>query len=388
MAGSERSADVVVIGGGLIGCALARELARRGARTVLVERAELAGEASRAAAGMVAPQAETERPGPLLPLALESRRLYPDWVTSVEAESGLDVEYREDGILYVALGAADARVLSARAAWQRRLGLRAVRLDPREARRLAPVVAPHIRLAIHFPDDHRVNNERLSIAAGIAARRAGVVVRERTRASAIRARSGRVSAVVTDHGAIATPVVVNAAGAWAGQIGLPVGVRELPVFPVRGQMLVLRGPPGALALPLYSRHAYLVPRLDGRVLLGSTRERAGFDKRVTMGAAAALLGAAAAVAPGLAGLSVERTYAGLRPGTPDELPILGPARDLPGLFCAAGLYRSGILLAPATAAALADLILDGATALPLRGLGPGRPQPAPLRPRRRPAPRR
>ena len=388
MAGSERSADVVVIGGGLIGCALARELARRGARTVLVERAELAGEASRAAAGMVAPQAETERPGPLLPLALESRRLYPDWVESLEAESGLDVEYREDGILYVALGAGDARVLSARAAWQRRLGLRAVRLDPREARRLAPVVAPHIRLAIHFPDDHRVNNERLSIAAGIAARRAGVVVRERTRASAIRARSGRVSAVVTDHGAIATPVAVNAAGAWAGQVGLPVGVRELPVFPVRGQMLVLRGPPGALALPLYSRHAYLVPRLDGRVLLGSTRERAGFDKRVTMGAAAALLGAAAAVAPGLAGLSVERTYAGLRPGTPDELPILGPARDLPGLFCAAGLYRSGILLAPATAAALADLILDGATALPLRGLGPGRAKRAPITPRRRPAPRR
>src|SRR5262249_50483637 len=116
MAGSERSADVVVIGGGLVGCALARELARRGARTVLVERAELAGEASRAAAGMVAPQAETERPGPLLPLALASRRLYPDWVTSVEAESGLDVEYREDGILYVALRAADARVLSARGA--------------------------------------------------------------------------------------------------------------------------------------------------------------------------------------------------------------------------------------------------------------------------------
>jgi len=388
MAGSERSADVVVIGGGLIGCALARELARRGARTVLVERAELAAEASRAAAGMVAPQAETERPGPLLPLALASRRLYPDWVASLEAESGLDVEYREDGILYVALGAADARVLSARAAWQRRLGLRAVRLDLGDARRLAPVVAPRIRLAIHFPDDHRVNNERLSIAAGIAARRAGVVVRERTRASAIRARNGRVSAVVTDRGAIATPVVVNAAGAWAGQVGLPAGVRELPVFPVRGQMLVLRGPPGALALPLYSRQAYLVPRLDGRVLLGSTRERAGFDKRVTMGAASALLGAAAAVAPGLAGLSVERMYAGLRPGTPDELPILGAARDLPGLFCAAGLYRSGILLAPATATALADLILDGTTALPLRGLGPGRPQRAPIRPRRRLAPRR
>src|SRR5262249_58473055 len=107
------------------------------------------------------------------------------------------------------------------------------------ARRLAPLVAPHIRLAIHLPDDHRVNNERLSIAAGIAARRAGVVVRERTRASAIRARSGGVSAVVTDHGSIATPVVVNAAGAWAAQIGLPAGARELAVVPDRGQMLLL-----------------------------------------------------------------------------------------------------------------------------------------------------
>src|SRR5262249_24745653 len=199
---------------------------------------------------------------------------------------------------------------------------------------------------------------------------------------------GRVRGVVTEDGAMAPRVGGKAAGAGAGEVGLPVGVRELSVFPVRGQMLVLRGPPGALALPLYSRHAYLVPRLDGRVLLGSTRELAGFDKRVTMGAAAALLGAAAALAPGLAALSVERTYAGLRPGTADQLPILGVARDLPGLFCAAGLYRSGILLAPATAAALADLILDGATALPLRGLGPGRAKRAPITPRRRPAPRR
>jgi glycine oxidase len=372
MAARERTADVVVIGGGLVGCALGRELARRGARTVLVERGELAAEASRAAAGMVAPQAETRRPGPLLRLALESRRRYGEWVACLQAESGLDVEYRTDGILYVALDAAEARALAARAAWQRRLGLRVARLLPRDARRLVPALPPRIRLAVHFPDDHRVNNERLAVAAGIAARRAGVVVRERTRALAIQARGGRLTAVVTDQGPIATRVAVNAAGAWAANVGLPADVKAPPVFPVRGQMLVLRGPPDSLALPLYSRRAYLVPRLDGHVLLGSTRERAGFEKRVTMGAAAALLAAAAAMAPGLARLSLERGYAGLRPGTPDELPILGAARDLPGLFYAAGLYRSGILLAPVTAAAVADLILDGVTALPLRGLGPRR----------------
>ena len=161
---------------------------------------------------------------------------------------------------------------------------------------------------------------------------------------------------------------MNAAGAWAAELPVPAGVTPPPVRTVRGQMLVLRVAPGALRLPLYTRAAYLVPRIDGRVLLGSTRERAGFDKRVTMGAAAALLAAAAAMAPGLAGASLVGAYAGLRPGT-DELPVLGAARDLRGLFYATGLYRSGILLAPAVAAAIADLVVEGRTALPLRGLG-------------------
>jgi glycine oxidase len=346
---------------------------------VLVERGELAAEASRAAAGMVAPQAETEHPGPLLRLGVESRRRYPEWVARVQDESGLDVEYRTDGILYLALDRSDARRLAARARWQRRLGLRVLEIDARQARRLAgpAVLPPRIALACHFPDDHRVNNERLGVAAGVAARRAGVTIFEHTSAVAVEARRAAVTGVRTATGTIATPVVVNAAGAWASEIRLPDGVGRPPIFPVRGQILVLRGPPGTLRMPLYTRRAYLVPRLDGRVLLGSTRERAGFDKRVTMSAAAHLLGAAAAMAPGLAGLSFVDAYAGLRPGTPDGLPVLGAARGPRGLYYAAGLYRSGILLAPAVAAAIADLVVDGHTALPLRGLGPHRRWSAP-----------
>ncbi len=351
---------------------MARELALRGLRCVLVERGELAAEASRAAAGMVAPQAETEHPGPLLRLGIESRRRYPEWIAAVQAESGLDVEYRADGILYLALDGTDARALAARARWQRRMGLRVVTLAAGAARRMARVVAPRCRLAVHFPDDHRVNNERLGTAVAAAARRAGVAIHAGTRALGVEARAGRVTRVRTDAGTIATPVVVNAAGAWAAELGLPAGIVPPPVFPVRGQMVVLRGVPGTLPLPLYTRRAYLVPRADGRVLLGSTRERVGFEKRVTMGAAAVLLGAAAAMAPALTDLSVESVHAGLRPGTPDELPVLGPARDLAGLFYATGLYRSGILLAPVTAAALADLVVDGRTAVPLRGLRPRR----------------
>src|SRR5262249_49328886 len=236
----------------------------------------------------------------------------------------------------------------------------------------AAVLPPRLTLACHFPDDHRVNNERLVVAVAVAARRAGVTILEHTPALAVEGRRGTVTGVRTGGGAVAAPRGGDAARGWTADIRLPGGAVSPAVFPVRGQMLVLRGSPGALRAPLYTRRAYLVPRLDGRVLLGSTRERAGFDKRVTMGAAAQLLGAAAAMAPGLAGFSLVEAYAGLRPGTPDGLPVLGAARDLRGLFYATGLYRSGILLAPAVAAAIADLIVDGRTTLPLRGLGPRR----------------
>jgi glycine oxidase len=219
-------------------------------RVTILERGELAAEASRAAAGMIAPQAETDRAGPLLPLALASRERYPQWVAQLQEESGLDVEYRTDGILYVALDASDARALRARARWQRRLGLRVEAITTAAARRMAPVLPSRLRLALHFPDDHRVNNERLAVAAGVAARRGGVSIHEHVRAVRVEARRGRVTGVRTDAGVIATRVVVNAAGAWAAELGLPAGVVAPPVFPVRGQMLVLRGAPEALSLPL------------------------------------------------------------------------------------------------------------------------------------------
>ena len=321
---------------------------------------------------MVAPQVEIDRPGPLLPLAVASRCAYPELVSQLRAESGIDVEYRTDGILCVALDDAGSRALSARTRWQRRAGLRVTDLTPAAARRLCPVVSPRITHAAHFPDDHRVNNERLAVAAGLAASRAGVTMRERVLVHAIEARGGRVCGVRTAEGPIAAPVVVNAAGAWSASLGAPPGVVVPPVFPVRGQMLMLRAPADALPLPIYGRGAYLVPRTDGRILLGSTLERVGFEKRVTVGAATGLLAAAMAMAPGLGDATLEGAYAGLRPGTPDELPVLGEAPDLPGLYYATGLYRSGILLAPAVATAVTELIVDGRTTLSVAAFRPGR----------------
>jgi len=366
----KRTADVVVVGGGVIGCAIARELGRRGVRTVVVERGEVGAEATRAAAGMVAPQAESTGPGPLLRLGIASRRRYGAWTEALVAESGVDVEYRTDGIVYVALTAADERVLVARARWQRAAGLRVERLA--DARRLVPSLSPGVRTALHFPDDHRVNNERLATALAVAARRAGAELLERTAVVAVRARRGKVEGVDTGSGPIDAPVVVNAAGAWAGTVGLPPGVSPPPVFPVRGQILVLRGGVDTIARPLYSLRGYAVPRVDGRVLAGSTLEDAGYEKRVTAGAAAGILAAACAMAPAVGGMTLETAYAGLRPATPDHRPVIGPAPGITGLFYATGHYRSGILLAPITAEAIADLVVDGRTAVPLAGMSPGR----------------
>jgi glycine oxidase len=367
-----RTADVVVVGGGVIGCSIARELARRGAQTALVERGEVGAEATRAAAGMVAPQAECEGPGPVLQLGLASRARYGAWVAGLLEETGVDVGYATDGIVYAVLAAGDARTLGARARWQRVAGLRVDRLSATDARRLVPALAPGVRWALYFPDDHRVDNERLGPAVAVAARRAGAKVVERTAAVRIRARRGQVTALETSAGVIATRAIVNAAGAWAATLGVPPGIAVPPVFPVRGQMLVLRGRAGALPRALYSLRGYLVPRADGRILAGSTLERAGFEKRVTAGAAADLLAAARALAPGLADCALESAYAGLRPATSDRRPIIGPAADLAGLCYATGHYRSGILLAPATAEAVADLVLEGHTALPIAGMSPAR----------------
>ena len=368
-----RTADAVVIGGGLVGCATARALAARGVRTVLLERATVGGEASSAAAGMVAPQAECDRPGPLLEAGVASRRRYAHFVAAIREVSGMSVDYRRDGIVYVAVGRTDARRLERRVRWQLAAGLRVRRLSAAAARRRIRVLSPHVVGGAFFPDDHRVDNVELTHAVARAARRTGVRVVERTAATSVVAARGHVSAVRTTEGSVAAPIVVDAAGAWAAAIRLPPGVAPPPVVPVRGQMMVLRAEPGVLPAPLYSAAVYLVPRADGRILVGSTREHAGFDKRVTLAATARLLAAAHALAPGLADASFEGAYAGLRPGTRDGLPIVGQAAELSGLFYAAGLYRHGILLAPLVAEAVADLVADGRTRLPVTAFRPDRP---------------
>lgn len=332
----------MVVGGGVIGCALAYELASRGSRVLVLERERLAAGASAGAGGMLAPQVEARGPGPLLELGLRSRAMFPQWC------AGLEVGLELSGILRVTCDEAGVAELRVRARWQGERGLEARLCDAAECARLCPGLAPAL-LGLWVPDG-QVDAPRLTLALGQAAVRAGARVREGVVVTAI-----HDGAVDTDEGRVAADAVVVATGAWSG---LLAGV---PVRPVKGQRLMLRHPGWAPPLVVWSDGCYLVPKSGGRVLVGATEEaHAGFDRTVTAGAVAALATAAARAAPPLAAAELAEAWAGLRPCTPDHLPLLGRLPGTSRTWLATGHHRNGILLAPLTARLLGEAILCGA----------------------------
>jgi glycine oxidase len=354
---SPERADVLVVGGGVIGCALAAELAARGRDVIVLERAEPGAEASGAAAGMLSPQSEARARDAFFDLALESRRLYPAWVRVLHEETGVDVGYRRTGLLHCDLAGVTGESRGEQIAWQRAAGLDAAALRVDELPRdIANRLSPAVSAAAFFPDEGAVDPRRLTRAAWLLAQRRGARVRTGVEALGFRIERGACRGVETRDGAILADAVVDAAGAWAAlDADLPLSV---PVEPVRGQIVELRlsGPP--LPTILSCDDVYVVPRADGTVLLGSTVEHVGFRKEVTARAVERLIAAAERLMPEIASARFVTAWSGLRPGTPDGLPILGACR-VPGLFFAAGHFRNGILLAPVTALALADLLTGG-----------------------------
>ncbi len=348
-----RTADVVIVGGGLIGCSLAAELASREQSVVLVERAEPGGEASGAAAGMLTPQADAAEPSPFFDLALESRDLYPDWSRQILEETGVDIGYRRTGLLRV-LPAGPAEAERAAVRWQRARGLRVEELACEQLpREIGARLAPQARAVVLYPDEAVVDPRRATRAAWLLAERRGARVETGMSVRRFTIERGVCRGVETDAGSIASRAVVDAAGAWAAFDGhLPVPV---PVLPVRGQIVELRLGGTPLQTVLSSEEVYLVPREDGSVLIGSTIEHAGFRKEVTAGAIRGLLEAAARLCPEVTSARFVTAWAGLRPGTPDGWPLLGES-GIEGLYFATGHFRSGILLAPATARHMADLL--------------------------------
>ena len=351
--------DVAVVGGGLIGVASAWRLAQRGAAVVVCDPAPMSA-ASRAAAGMLAPVTEVHYgEEPLLALNLVSAARYPSFVEEVAEASGADPGYRACGTLAVALDSGDRAVLEDLYRFQTTLGLDVEMVDRRECRRLEPMLAPSVRGGLHVRGDHQVDNRRLGAALLEAAARTGVEIR-RERASVV--AGDAVSGVRLEGGDhVDATTVVLAAGPWSGQVdGLPPQALP-PVRPVKGHILRLRMPADR---PLISRtvravvegsSVYVVPRADGEVVVGATVEELGFDTAVRAGETYQLLRDAHAILPGLTELELVEVSAGLRPGSPDNGPLIG-STDLPGLVVATGHYRNGVLLTPVTADAVAACV--------------------------------
>lgn len=344
--------DVAVLGGGVIGCAVARELARAGLRVALYERGRIGGEASGAAAGMLGVQGETAD-DVMLRLGLESRRLYPELLGALRRETGMTVEFWRQGTLYLAFSGGDAARLRERQALQQAAGVASDSLTPRQILALEPQVNRRVRMGALFPLDARVDSVALTQALARAAAAAGCALRQGEDVKSVVAEHGRIAGVLTTSGRVACGAVVNTMGAWAGHVR---GTTALPIRPVRGQIAVVQATRPPFRHAVYSSRGYAVARRDGRILLGSTYEGVGFDKHVTAGGLATIIGAALELSPALGSLPLSDAWAGLRPATTDGRPIIGADPAVQGYYIATGHYRNGILLAPLTARMVAALV--------------------------------
>jgi len=331
-------ADVAVVGGGVIGLAAAWRARQRGLEVVVLDRGDLGAGTSRAAAGMLAPvgEADAQERG-LLACNLESARRWPAFAQELADVTGVDVGYRACGTLLLARDRDEAEHVERERALRERLGLRVERLLGSQARRRESALAPTLRLALALPDDHAVEPVRVVAALIEACTRAGVHLHPQT--------------PVDDLSALDADRVVIAAGAWSGRLGAGV-----PVRPVKGQALRLRDPagPGLCEHVLRFEGGYLVPRGDGRYYLGATMEERGFDTAVTALGVYELLREAAELLPGVLELELDEAFAGLRPGTPDNAPIVGTDPRDERVVWATGHFRNGILLCPVTADLVAD----------------------------------
>jgi glycine oxidase len=350
-----KSFDVAIAGGGLIGGAVALELAQAGLSVALFEKGQPGREASWASAGILSPAPETPGMIPMVPLGKASMALYPGFAANVEEISGQSVGLRSFGTLDALFSRDATRDLSTIIALHHGLGLKAEPLRPEEARELEPALSPDVEAAALRPEEASIDNRALTKAVLRAAQERGAQIFPDHEVEAVWREGGRCAGLKLREQNVPAKWTIVAAGCFSANID---GVAAYaPVRPAKGQMVSLRADELKIERVLWSEKVYVVPRNDGRILAGATVEYVGFDKHVTAGSVHKILSAAIEIAPGLANARIEETWAGLRPDSPDHLPILGPT-ELDGLLIAAGHFRSGVLLTPITARLLREWITE------------------------------
>ncbi len=371
---SSQHPDVIVIGGGLIGCSIALRLAQAGLRVTVLERGRAGAEASSAAAGMLSAQGETHEAGPLFDLCMASRRMYPNFAREVEELSGFKVDYRREGTMLVATSERERRELETIYRDQKRMRLSIERLSAKAVRARVPGLSRRIDFGLLVSGDHWLDNEKISAAVAAACARAGVEILSGYSVTRIKASNNRVESVDAagdsgSHARFSAGHFVLAAGCWSAALAEPLGIK-LSMRPCRGQMMEFEAP-RPLPLVVRAGHHYLVPRSERRIVAGTTAEYTGFEKAVTGDGMRSILAGNVKILPDIKQFKFLRAWSGLRPDTADHLPILGRG-EIPNLIFATGHFRNGILLAPITAEIICALLVKGSSSRTIEAYRPGR----------------
>jgi glycine oxidase ThiO len=350
--------NVLVIGGGVIGLSIARELHIAGLRDItVVDKGAPGCEASWAAAGMLALNAETEKVDDFYRLCSESNDLYPAFAESLYKETGIGVGLDLAGTLQLAFDEAEAERLLEKYRRQRDADLPTEMLSAEEVLRLEPEISPRVILGISYPNDRQVDNRKLVSALIEYCRRNEIKIVAKEQIHSVAVESGQVFGALTEKDKFPADVTILATGAWTSFIEIgDTGPIDVDIKPIRGQMVAFSADSHILKKVIYGPNCYLVPKADGRVLAGATVEDVGFDKAVTDTAVDELRRSATGILPEIANLNIVETWSGLRPRSTDELPVIGKVAGIENLFIATGHYRNGILLAPLTAKIIADKI--------------------------------
>lgn len=348
----------LVVGGGIIGLSLAYELSKRGVSVTLVEQGDWGGQASSAAAGMLAPLKEFAAPGPMLDLGMTSLGFYPQWAQELKEMTGDDVQLSLEGLVTVALNDEEAEQLQVKYRWQKEAGHDVHWLNGTELRDVEPLLTDAAVSAIYSPQEGHINNRLLLRALVTACRLQGVTLLSGCVVSGIAVKAGRVIGVDTTAGPLRADHTVIASGAWAG-IMLEMLGKSIPVRPVRGQIAAVSSAGIPLRTVVFGTSGYITPKKDGKIVIGATEDEAGFRREVTMSGLASILNGVMPYVPALHAAAFLEAWGGLRPATADGKPLLGPVPGWDGLAIAGGHFRNGILLSPVTAKWMADYIESG-----------------------------